>query len=57
MQQIVTANHFRSWIAQKSERVPLPAAKMLGDIGLVYADRYRTDALSCKLRKLLLNAS
>jgi hypothetical protein len=30
---------------------------MLGDIGQVYADRYRTDALSCKLRKIFLNAS
>jgi hypothetical protein len=33
------------------------AAKMLGDIGLVYADRYRADALSLKLRKIFLNAS
>ena len=57
MEQLVTANNFRLWVGKEEECIAFLAAKPLGDIWRVDADRNREDILHTKLRKTLFDAS
>lgn len=57
MQEIVAANDFGLRIAEKREVVALLQTKMLRDFGRVDADGDGANALRCKLRETVRNAS